>query len=179
MAREALNKGKISLIDSLNATFGLGLLVIEAARMAKEGKSAEEITERLEDLKNRIYFYGIIDNLENLKKGGRLSSTSALAGNLLGIKPIITLKDGAVAVIGKTRGQKKAFAWVMDDLKKNNIDLTDKTIGLAHANSPEALTEFKKMLLEEYSVNEIIEFEIGSVIGTHTGEGCIGLSFIS
>jgi DegV family protein with EDD domain len=174
MAKEILKKGKIYLVDSQSTTFGLGLLVIEAARMVKQGKNAREIVQWLEEAKEQMVFYGIIDNLENLKKGGRLSSTSAFAGNLLGIKPIIALQDGRVVMIGKARGQKKAFCWVLEDAK-NKVNLNDKMICLAHAAAPVDLAEFKQLILKDYQPKEIIEFEIGSVIGTHTGAGCIGL----
>lgn len=174
MAKESLAQGSIHLVDSKSAAFGLGMLVIQAARMVKEGKSAQEIVHWLEIAKEKIVFYGIINNLENLKKGGRLSSTGALAGNLLGIKPIITLKDGAVSVAGKARGLKKAFAWVLEDAK-NRTDLNGKMICLAHAAAPAELAELKQLILKECNPREIIEFEIGSVIGTHTGAGCVGL----
>jgi len=176
MAKETLEKDKIYLIDSKNASFGLGLMVIEAARMAKEGKNAQEIVNRIENIIDRVPFYGIIDNLENLKKGGRLSSTGAFAGNLLGIKPIISLKDGTVIMVGKARGIKKAFSWVLEDIRNKNYDLNGKIIGIAHAAAPDDLAELKQSILNAYKPKEIIEFEIGSVIGTHTGAGCIGIS---
>lgn len=181
MARGTMTatKDRIHLIDSKSASFGLALQVIEAARMAQQGKSAEEIVGRIEQIKDEVQFYGIINNLENLKKGGRLSSTSALAGSILGIKPIITLKDGAVLLVGKARGQKKAFAWVLEDIKQKKADLNNKTICIAHAAATEDLAEFKKLLCKEYTPKEIIEIEIGAVIGTHTGGGCVGISCLN
>lgn len=176
MAKDSLKTEQIHLIDSKSASFGLGLMVIEAARMAQQGKSAPEIAAKIEGLVDQVPFYGIIDNLENLKKGGRLSSTGAFAGNLLGIKPIISLKDGGVIMAGKARGLKKAFAWVLEDIKNKEIDLNNKIIGIAHAAAPDDLADFKQIILAEYKPREIIEFEIGAVIGTHTGAGCIGLS---
>lgn len=178
MAKDQLGKGSIHLIDSLSASFGLGLLVIEGARMIRQGKSAGEIAARLDIAKENMPFYGIIDNLENLKKGGRLSSTGAFAGNLLGIKPIISLKDGSVVLPGKARGLKKAFAWVLEDAK-SKADLNGKLLCIAHASAPAELQEFKQLILKEFEPEEIVEFQIGSVIGTHTGAGCIGLSFLS
>lgn len=178
IAKETLENDQIFLIDSKSASFGLGLLVIEAARMVSQGKSAEEIIIRIESLVDQVQFYGIIDNLENLKKGGRLSATSAFAGNLIGIKPIISLRDGVVVMAGKARGLKKAYSWVLEDIKKNKLDLNDKMICIAHAAAGVELNEFKQYILKECQPREIIEFEIGSVIGTHTGAGCIGLSFL-
>lgn len=177
IAKETMgNDSRINIIDSLSASFGLGLLVIEAGRMAQQGKSAEEIVQRIEQVKEKVHFYGVIDTLDNLQKGGRLSSTSAFAGRLLGIKPIITLKDGAVSLIAKARGQKKAFGWVLEDVKKNEVDFNNKVICLANAAAPLDAAEFKKEILKEYNPKEIIELDIGAVIGTHTGPGCVGIS---
>lgn len=176
MAKEILNKGRIYVIDSKSATFGLGLLVIEAAEMAAQGIDAEEIYQRIEILKDQVVFYGVIDTLEYLKKGGRLSATSAIAGSILGIKPIISLIDGAVAVIGKARGRKKAFLWMMGDLKENHVDLNGKRICIAHAMAPEGIKELKQLILHQHKPKELVEFSLGPVIGTHAGPGCIGFS---
>lgn len=175
MAKESLAKENIYLVDSESASFGLGMLVVEAARMIQQGKTAREIAQWLDYVKDKVVFYGIIDNLENLRKGGRLSSSSAFAGSILGIKPIISLKEGAVVMAGKSRGLKKAFAWVLESAK-NKTDINGKTLYIAHAAAPDELNEFKQLILKNYTPREIIEFEIGSVIGTHTGGGCIGLS---
>jgi DegV family protein with EDD domain len=176
IARETMAEGKISLIDSRNASFGLGLLVIEAARMAKLGKNAREVVTQIESQLQRTPFYGIIDKLENLKKGGRVSSTGALAGTLLGIKPIISLKDGVAVMAGKARGLKKAYAWVLEDLKNSGCDLNNKLVAIGHASAPADLAEFEEIILHKYTPREIIQFDIGAVIGTHTGAGCIGIS---
>ncbi|UWG98259.1 DegV family protein [Dehalobacter sp. DCM] len=174
MAKEILNNDKLYIIDSKSATFGLGHLVIEAAEMAFQGIEAEDIFKQIEVLKNQIAFYGVIDTLEYLKKGGRLSATSAIAGSILGIKPIISLINGAVAVIGKARGRKRAFLWMLDHLKQNQVDLTDKRVCIAHAASPESLEELKQLIRDNFKTKEIIDFSLGPVIGTHTGPGCIG-----
>lgn len=176
VARDTMGKGKIELIDSHTTSFGLGLLVVEAARMAQEGKSFEEIVEWLEKAKDKVSFYAILDTLENLIKGGRLTAT--MAANLLGVKPIIRVADSAVSMIGKARGQKKAFAWVIEDLKSKGIDLNGRTVALAHGVNKESLMDFQEVLLKEYDVKEVIIFELGAIIGTHLGAGCVGLGVI-
>jgi len=176
LAKDELADSRIHLIDSESVTFGLGLLVYEAARRVIQGQSIEEIVQFVESAKLNIAFYGVIDNLENLKKGGRLTTTAAIAGSLLGIKPIITIKDGSVVIAGKSRGLKKALSWVLDDGKKNNIDFNSGTVFLANAADPANMAELKSMLLKEYTPVRIIECEIGSVVGTHAGAGCVGIS---
>ncbi|NLL51501.1 MAG: DegV family protein [Peptococcaceae bacterium] len=174
IAKDMLNDNRINLIDSEFATFGLGLLVAEAAEMARDGKSAPEIVERIEKVKREMHFYGAINTLENLKKGGRLTTTSAIAGTFLGIKPIITIKNGSVELLSKARGLKKAFTWMLEDAIKNGADLNSKTVYLAHAENPEGLEDLKQMILARFKPQRIIECEIGSVVGTHTGVGCVG-----
>lgn len=176
IAKEMLSSDNIRIIDSLNVTFGLGLLVIEAARMVKRGKKAEEIVCKIEEVKNKVCFYGIINNLEYLKRGGRLSSAGAFAGNLFGIKPLITVKDGEVAVIGNARGQKKAIAWVMEDIKKKKMSLNNKLICIGYNLPPEDLVSFQEALFRAYTPNEVIVMKIGAVVGTHAGPSCVGFS---
>jgi len=178
VAREQLGKARIHLVDSETTTFGLGSLVILAARMAQQNKSAEEIVAKLEIAKKRVFFYGVVNTLENLRKGGRLSATAAVAGTLLGIKPIVTIKNGEVTVAAKARGQKKAFAWILEQMEKYG-DLEDKTVLIAHAAAPAEMWEFKKLLEERFNPAEIVEIEIGAVVGTHSGQGCIGIGFLT
>ncbi|ADY56955.1 degV family protein [Syntrophobotulus glycolicus DSM 8271] len=176
IARDTIGRGKIELIDSHTASFGLGLLVIEAARMAQKGKSFEEIAARLETARDKVNFYAILDTLENLVKGGRLTAT--MAANLLGVKPIVSVADSTVSMVGKARGQKKAFAWVIEDLKNKGIDLEGRTVALAHGVNKESLMDFQEVLFKEYKIGEVIIFELGAVIGTHLGAGCVGLGVI-
>jgi DegV family protein with EDD domain len=175
IAKKTLADDRIHLIDSEFATFGLGLLVAEAAKMARKGSTAEEVVHRVEVMKKQMHFYGVINTLENLKKGGRLTTSSALAGSLLGIKPIITIKNGSVELIGKARGLKRAFAWVMEDAIRSGADFNGKTVCFAHAANPEGLDQLKHLVRARYQPEKIIECEIGSVVGTHTGAGCVGV----
>ena len=177
IAKEQLGEARIHLVDSGSTSFGLALLVVLAARMVRQNKTAEEIVAHLETAKKKILFYGVINTLENLKKGGRLSTTDALAGTLLGIQPIIALKDGEVTVAAKTRGQKKAFAWILDQMQKNG-SLKDKLVFIAHAAAPAEMQEFKRLVMEEFNPKEIIELEIGTVVGTHSGPGCVGIGYL-
>ncbi|MGI5901767.1 MAG: DegV family protein [Desulfitobacteriia bacterium] len=175
LAKKTLADQRVQVVDSESATFGLGLLVVEAAEKALQGQSLNEIVNYLERIKKQIFLCGIINNLENLKKGGRLTATGALAGSFLGIKPLITIKDGEVVLKGKARGLKKAYAWVLEEAKKNNIDFNSKTIYLAHADNKAGLEELKEIILKDHKPQRIIECEIGSVVGTHTGAGCVGV----
>lgn len=176
-AVEYLGTDKISIIDSRSISFGYGLLVIEAARMAKAGNSRADIVSEIKRQTGEMVNLFIVDTLEYLQKGGRLSAGEAFIGNLLSIKPIITIEDGKLKSLDKVRGRKKAFKWVLDYLEKNQVDLSDKTVGFFHADDAEHMEEFIAEVVEKYKPKELIRSTVGTVVGTHSGPGCVALSY--
>jgi len=178
-AAKMLETDKISCIDSEAITFGYGLLVLEAAQMAEAGKTRQEIVERIEDIKTKVESRYIVDTLEYLLKGGRLSPINAMVGSLLNIKPILTCKDGELKVAAKVRGRKKALAYLIEWLKSENISLDGKVVGLYHAVDEEYLKEVEATLKAHYQIKSIIYSKVGCVVGTHSGPSCVALSFIN
>ncbi len=176
-AVEYLNTDKISVVDSRAISFGYGLLVIEAARMAERGHSRQEIFESIQMQADQMVNLFVVDTLEYLQKGGRLSAGEAFIGNLLSIKPIITIEEGKLKSLDKVRGRKKAFKWVLDYLEKHEIDLKDKTIGIFHADDPEHMEELLAEITARYQPKEIIKSTVGTVVAVHSGPGCVALSF--
>ena len=177
VAKNILGAENILLPDTLNVTFALGLLVEEAVKMRDAGMTGAEIVEKIEELIPRIRLFAMIEDLKYLKMGGRLSATSALVASILGICPIITLKDGLVEVVGKARGKKAAFAAIRKWVEKEPIS-SDYCVTMGHANVPEnckALQEFLGDLLKK---REVHVSSIGSIVGTHTGPGAVGLAYI-
>ena len=177
VAKNILGAENILLPDTLNVTFALGLLVEEAVKMRDVGMTGAEIVEKIEELIPRIRLFAMIEDLKYLKMGGRLSATSALVASILGICPIITLKDGLVEVVGKARGKKAAFAAIRKWVEKEPIS-SDYCVTMGHANVPEnckALQEFLGDLLKK---REVHVCSIGSIVGTHTGPGAVGLAYI-
>ena len=177
VAKNILGAENILLPDTLNVTFALGLLVEEAVKMRDAGMTGAEIMEKIEELIPRIRLFAMIEDLKYLKMGGRLSATSALVASILGICPIITLKDGLVEVVGKARGKKAAFAAIRKWVEKEPIS-SDYCVTMGHANVPEnckALQEFLGDLLKK---REVHVCSIGSIVGTHTGPGAVGLAYI-
>ena len=177
VAKNILGAENILLPDTLNVTFALGLLVEEAVKMRDAGMTGAEIVEKIEELIPRIRLFAMIEDLKYLKMGGRLSATSALVASILGICPIITLKDGLVEVVGKARGKKAAFAAIRKWVEKEPIS-SDYCVTMGHANVPEnckALQEFLGDLLKK---REVHVCSIGSIVGTHTGPGAVGLAYI-
>ncbi len=174
-----LETDKISCIDSKSITFGYGLLVIEAAKMARDGHGRAEIVARIEKLKDQVENRYIVDTLEYLLKGGRLSPIHAMVGSLLSIKPILTCIDGELKVIAKVRGRKKAIAYLLDWLKSEGISLDGKTVALYHAVDEAYMKEVQAVLQAHYAVKEFVFAEVGCVVGTHSGPSCIAISFFN
>ncbi|WP_250278643.1 DegV family protein [[Clostridium] colinum] len=171
---------KILVIDSKKATVAQGLLVIEASKMQKAGYSLQETYEKMEQLKHEGIIIFTIDSLEHLQKGGRIGKASALAGNLLNIKPILLLKDGVLEPHSKVRGRKKSLSEVLkifDEYMDNNLDKYQ--IAIAHAHCEDEAIELEKSLNEKYNINLTYPiFDIGVTIGAHTGATAIGVGFI-
>ena len=167
------------LVDSLNVTFGLALLVRIACRLRDEGKSAAKITETLEDLKGRVRLVAVVDTLKYLQMGGRISAASAVMGNLLGINPLVGVVDGAVEAIGKARGRKSAFRHLLTLCGQDAPDVR-YPVYFGHTHAPDAMTELQNLVTPTLdSPAEIFAAEIGSVIGTHVGPGATGLAYIA
>lgn len=177
VAKEVLGADNIYLPDTLNVTFALGLLVEEAVKMRDQGLSAAEITKQVEGLVPRVRLWALIDDLKYLKMGGRLSATSALVASILGICPIITLKDGLVEVVGKARGKKAAFKLMQGLIEKEPIS-ADYGVAVGHAAVPQTRDDFIEYLSAPLKKRQVYKLDIGSIVGTHTGPGACGLAYI-
>ncbi len=177
VAKNILGAENILLPDTLNVTFALRLLVEEAVKMRDAGMTGKEIVEKIEELIPRIRLFAMIEDLKYLKMGGRLSATSALVASILGICPIITLKDGLVEVVGKARGKKAAFAAIRKFVEKEPIS-GDYCVTVGNANVPENCKAFLESMEDLLKKREVYVSSIGSIVGTHTGPGAVGLAYI-
>ena len=171
--------GKITLVDSMNVAIGMRILVQTALKARDEGKSAREIGALLDEQKHHIRLIALVDTLEYLKRGGRLSSTAAFAGTLLGIKPVISLVDGEVAILGKARGSKNGNNMLMKLVEQSGIDF-DRPFALAYSGLDDSL--LRKYIADSAALYEgraehLPVYTIGSTIGTHAGPGAIALAF--
>lgn len=172
--------GKVYVVDSLNATIGLHLLVRLAAQLIQEGKSARDVAQILEEKKRRLHLYALIDTLEYLKRGGRISKTVAFAGTLLSIKPIIAVNQGRIDVIDKARGLKNA-----EQCLRKYVQQTagmDFTLPFGFTYSGVTDERLKKYMDENPDFwknhEENMYFsQLGSTIGAHIGPGAVAISF--
>lgn len=171
---------RMHVIDSMNLSTGIGLLVVEAAVMAKEGYSSSEIVKEIERLRPKVRASFVIDTLTYLARGGRCSSVVALTGGILKIHPKIVVRDGKMDVVKKYRGQLRAV--VMDYVK----DMHDELLGarrqrvfITHTSSDREMVEEVRAYLESLGYfDEILETRAGGVISSHCGPGTLGVLFI-
>ncbi|NQW68056.1 MAG: DegV family protein [Acidimicrobiaceae bacterium] len=162
----------IRVVDSRSASIGEGISVVAAARLAKGGMGLDDLARTVTDMAGRTRVWAALDTLENLKKNGRIGGAKALLASALSIKPIITVLDGKVAEGGKQRTRGKALAFVIDQFRN---DGTVSNLAVLHAQCTD-VDAFVAQLRETYS-GEIIVGDIGSVIGSHTGPGTIGVAY--
>mgnify|MGYP004670097189 FL=1 len=170
----------VHIVDGSSAAIGSGILAEYALRLVDMGKSAEEIASILEEKKKDVCLIAMLDTLEYLKKGGRLSSTAAFAGGLLNIKPVVNIEDGEIHILGKARGSKQGNNLLIQEIQKvGGIDFT-MPILLGYTGLTDVL--LKKYIndssdLWENGTDTLNYTTVGSVIGTHTGPGVIAAAF--
>lgn len=178
IAKEQLNNANIHLIDSRNVTFALGLLVYEAVRLRDAGRTAREICDEIGSLIGRLRFYAVVDTLKYLKLGGRLSSSSALLGTMLRIKPIITVGSGLVDVCEKKQGRKAALEAIVQKVRQERPD-PGHLITFGDSVAPEMTRTLKELLEGEYDPENSRTLALGAVVGTHAGPGCAGIAYFA
>jgi len=171
---------EIFVVDSESAAIGSGILAEYALKLADEGISAREIASRLNEQKNRIHVIAMVDTLEYLWKGGRLSKTAAVAGGILNIKPVLAIQEGEIRVLGKARGSKQANNLLKIEIEKaGGVDFDMPVLlgytGLSNALLMKYIEDSKDIW--EGSRAELNSTIIGSVIGTHAGPGAVAVAF--
>lgn len=179
-ARE--HEESIYVVDSRNVAIGTAILAKLALRLVDEGMGAREIAERLEKEREKICLIAMLDTLEYLKKGGRISAAAAFAGGVLSIKPVVCIRDGEIVILGKARGSKQGNNLLVSEIRKTGgIDFT-KPILLGYTGLDDILLqkyiEDSKALWEE-GISSLETTMIGSVIGTHAGPGAVAVAFFS
>ena len=166
----------ITVYDSLQVSFGLGTLVREAAKLAKQNHSAAEIVARLDVLRPKVGVYFAMQSLEYARRGGRVGAIRVLAADLLNVKPILTFKDGLVKDIGVVRGYDNAVDHVVELYRKRAFFGGD--VLLFHSDREGLARQIRQRLLEMDPDCRVRIGWVGAVIGVYTGPGCIGLAFL-
>ncbi len=164
----------VRVLDSKSITAGLGTQVIEAAKLARDGATADAVVARVEELIAGTEIYGALDTLENLEKGGRIGKARSMLGSMLSIKPLIHIADGAVEEAGKQRTRRKSLEWLRDKLYAEH-DV--KFLTVAHGDAPD-IDDFLDLIAERYPRDQVRISKIGAVIGTHGGPRIIGICYV-
>lgn len=178
IAKDLAEYEKIYVIDSLNATQSLRLLVLKAVALRKAGKDAQTIYHELEEYKKRIRIVAFVDTLDYLCKGGRMSKTVAAAGTLLKVKPIIGLRDGNLEMFSKARGTVKATAKIIELVHENGEIDFNEPICIGYTGDDEGLDKFEQTLRDEFGFKETLHGFVGPVIGTHAGPGARLIAYV-
>ena len=175
--REVYPDRKILVVDTLCAALGQGLLVWYACKKRDEGMDIDSLCNWIEENKLNICHWVTVDDLSHLKRGGRISATTALVGTMLNIKPIIYVdNDGHLINTAKVRGRKAAIDFLAKQLEET---VTDKEIAfIAHGDCPEDAATLEAMIREKHNVQEITTGYVGPVIGAHTGPGVLVVFFL-
>ncbi len=170
---------KIKVIDSMCASLGEGLLVYYMANKKKNGVSLDELVAWAEENKLKVCHWFTVDDLYHLKRGGRISSTAAVFGSMLGIKPVMHVSDeGKLAPVDKARGRQKSIDSLISKIGEIGIDLENQVIFISQADCEDEVNKMVQSIKNQFKVKDVIVGNIGSVIGSHAGAGTIALFFM-
>ncbi|QWG45380.1 DegV family protein [Bacillus mycoides] len=169
----------LEIIDTKCASLGQGIVVLEAAKMAKEGASKEDILNRVAFLMEHMEHIFTVADLQYLVRGGRLSKVAGFIGGLLNIKPILNVEEGKLVPLEKVRGKKKVLSRIVDIMEERGKDLKDQTIGMTHGDDLETAEALKALITERFGCEVFIVNTIGAAIGAHTGPGALTLFFLN
>ena len=174
--------GKVHVVDSQTIAIGLGILAEHALYLLDKGLSAEEITWKLLRKREKVRLLALVDTLEYLKKGGRISPAVAFAGGMLSIKPVITVVGGEIKVLGKARGSRQGNNLLVQEIEKaGGVDFS-RPLMLGYTGLSDALLRkyvSDSAALWENARKELPVSIVGSVVGTHVGPGAVAVAFFA
>ena len=169
-------QGRVEIVDSGMASMGLGLVVLEVARLVNDGASIEDVGRALENMVPSTKCFVLLDTLEYLAKGGRIGKANAFLGSLLSIKPILTIADGEVHPLERVRTREKAIAKLLE-LAQGEAPVRGAAI--VHSSTPEEVQRVKEGLSSLVSPDDVIVAGFGPVVGTYAGPGGLGICVMS
>ena len=176
MAAKTVDPEAIDVVDSLSTSMALGFMALEGARLAREGKDRKAVTERLQALVSKARVICVVDTLTYLERGGRIGKARALLGSLLNVKPILQLKDGEVVPLGRARGRPQALNRLVELLAR---DGRVSRLAIMHGAARADAEQLRERVASSYPDLDILLTEIGAVLGTHTGPGVIGFTYLA
>jgi DegV family protein with EDD domain len=175
MASKGVDETAIEVVDSLSTSMALGFMALEGAKLARAGKDRATIAEHLRALVPKARVICVVDTLTYLERGGRIGKARALLGSLLNVKPILQLKEGEVVPIGRARGRPQALTRLVELLERDG-HVTQ--LAVMHGAAPADADHLRERVAANYPGLDILLTEIGAVLGTHTGPGVIGFTYL-
>lgn len=177
--QEAYPDRKIRVVDTLCASLGEGLFLHYVLGLRNAGKTVDEAADWAEENKLHMCHMFTVDDLMHLHRGGRVSKTTAIAGSILGIKPVLHVDDeGRLIPVGKVRGRKQSLAALVDGMEKRIGQWENKIIAISHGDCIEDAEYVRDLVFDRFGKRECIINHIGTVIGTHAGPGTVALFFM-
>ena len=175
MAAQSVGEGKIDVVDSLSTSMALGFMALEGAKLAKAGRDRQAVAECLQGLVPKARVICVVDTLTYLERGGRIGKARALLGSLLNVKPILQLKDGEVVPVGRARGRPQSLSRLVELLQR---DGKVSQLAIMHGAAQTDAEQLRERVASSYPGVDIQLTEIGAVLGTHTGPGVIGFTYL-
>lgn len=170
--------GRVHVVDSLGASVGLGLMVLQAADLADAGKTGAEIVRDLLDFRARMCHVFTLDTLEYARRGGRVSAFSAVAASVLDVKPVLHMDmAGKLIPHDRVRGRKKAIARLFEEMERLGANPDGQRVGISHASAEDEALEMAHRFRTKHGAREVIIGQIGATIGAHVGPGCLSIFF--
>ena len=168
---------EIDVVDSRSGSAAIGILAWKTAELLASGMNRESVLARMEELINRIEHIFILDDLEALRRGGRISRSKSFLGNLFSIKPMLTVNAGEIELLQKVRGRSRALQKLVDIFEERCSSISGAVVGIAHADDQQRAEKLKKMI-EDLGATVFCKELINSVLGVHLGIGGVGLFFL-
>lgn len=176
MANEQFTDILVHIVNSESVSLGLGMMAIAAARAAAEGKSAQEVVQLVECIKQNMNVIFTVETLEYLHKGGRIGGATAFLGSALNIKPILYIKSGRIEPLERVRTRRRAIARLLE-LVEEKVGAKETHFAILHCEADEEAREFGEQVEAKFNCAELVISEAGPVIGTHAGPGTLGVAF--
>ncbi len=167
----------MTIIDTKCVSLGLGIIVVEAAKMAEDGASLDEILDYIEKTTKHMMHVFSVDDMEYLLRGGRVSRSQAILGNMLNIKPILHVQEGALVAFDKAKGKKKLLSKLYEYIAARGQKLDQQIVGIAHTLNEEEALEVKNHFETVYGTRQFIITQLGCAVGAHCGPGMITIFF--
>ncbi len=169
---------RVDVFDSKSISVGIALQVLEAVEKIQKGWQVEAILGMLTSIRDNVETIFTLDTLEYLQKGGRIGKVSSMVGSFFNVKPIIRVEDGIYVPYGKTRSRGAALTKIASSLQKLAHGRSPKKVAIANGKGAESAQELKKLLVEQFDLDPIIDSSVGPVIGVHTGPGTVGAAVL-